>query len=65
MKYSSKVFGTSVVALLNRTPRTPRFDWPMARLVVKNRHQKDMCSDVTFYTQALKPPVIHGILSYH
>ena len=62
----------------------------MARLVVENRHQKDMCSDEiiectdhsrfnvdlrstdldvelemptlgphTFYTQALKPPVIH------
>lgn len=79
-----------MVALLNRTPRTPRFDWSMARLVVENRHQKDMCSDEiikctdhsrlnvdlrstdldvelemptlgphTFYTRALKPPVIH------
>jgi hypothetical protein len=60
-----------VVALLDRTPR---FDWSMARLVVENRHQKDMCSDEIIkctdhsrlnvdldveLEMALKPPVIH------
>ena len=38
----NKICGFYVVTLLNRTSE---FEWYMARLVVKNGHYKNTCSD--------------------